>query len=260
MKRLLFCLFAVIASAQTPVPDLAQLKAAAERGDANAQFEYASKIMLSNSKESFAMALKSAQQGYGPAEDRIGSYYAQQAPFDPKNRASLERMAVRYTSRAAFKGIPAALDRLSGFYARGTAVPKEPFMAYGFMAVALREAGGPKQLSAIAYKAHLDQLIATTSTDDIRKGEEFARQFRVGSHNFVEVDMLVRQMKLSATFERDGKKMVVVNQTRFAEGETKPLTIDGEVVNVTCRKIDGKTAEFETRSYRFRLSSNGVSP
>jgi len=255
VKLIVSLFLGTLAWSHAAVPDLAQLKVAAERGDAVAQFEYSLKIAISNSNESFAMALKSAQQGYGPAEDKVGSHYARIAAFAGKDKPSIERLAVRYTSRAAFKGIPAALERLSSFYARGIAVPKEPFMAYGFLAVALREAGGPKELRAIAYKLNLDQLISKVSTDDIARGEQFARQFRVGSDNFVEVDLLVKQMRLNAVVERDGKKMVIVNQTRFGEGETKALNIDGEMVDVRCIKIEGKTAELAVMNYRFRLAT-----
>ena len=61
VKSLLVLLVAGSAAfAQSNIPDLARLKLAAEGGDPKAQYEYASRITLSNAKESFEFNLKSA--------------------------------------------------------------------------------------------------------------------------------------------------------------------------------------------------------
>lgn len=113
--KLLLALAALgtVTLAQSNIPDLAKLKLAAEVGDAVAQYEYGTKISFTNHEGSFAMILKSANQGYGPAEESIGARYLEKYTSKTEERAKFQRLAVRYTSRAAFKGFAAAQARLS---------------------------------------------------------------------------------------------------------------------------------------------------
>jgi hypothetical protein len=249
----LFLLSAALAGAQTKVPDLAQLKVAAEGGDAVAQFDYGSTIWASNPKESFSMKLKSADQGYAPAEDAIGGQYASQAPF-AQDGGTMQRLAVRYTSRAAFKGIPASQARLSEFYAAGKGVPKDPMRAYGWLAIAGKTANG--LTAPLVYKVQLDQLIAKTPSDVIVAGEKFANAFRPSNaaFNAVEADIVVAQLKLTAFFKSDGKAGVLVNGARFIEGETKTITVDEAPVALTCDAITAKSARMRIGAYEFTLT------
>jgi len=62
-------------------------------------------------------------------------------------------------------------------------------------------------------------------------------------------------MKVTGLYVVGGRKSVVVNQTRFNEGETKVLPVDGESVSLQCTAIEGKTAKFKLGSYEFTLTS-----
>ena len=258
MKLLLASvLLGTVALAQSNIPDLAKLKLAAEAGNAAAQHEYASRIALSNAKESFEFNLKSANQGFGPAEDVVGQHYLSMAPYDAKDGGKLERLGVRYTSRAAFKVIPNAQANLSECYERGTALPKNPALSYAWMALALRTAGGPGSMSALVYKMRLDQLVARIPSSAIIEGQKLAESIRAGSPemNPVEADLIVAQMRITGFFFGDGRKAVMVNQVRFSKGETKALPIDGDAVALLCTAIEGKSAKFKMSAYEFTLLS-----
>ncbi len=246
-----------VAWGQGALPELARLKLAAEAGDPKAQHTYAQRIMLSNAKESFEFNLKSANQGYGPAEAIVGAHYLSKAPYEVKERANTERLGARSASRAAFKGIPSAQANLSECYERGVAVPKNPALAYAWMAIAARPAKGANAISTTGYRARLDQLVARTPSGSIAEGQKIADAFRIGSAgmNTVEADVLVAQMKINAIILVRGAKAVVVNQTRFPEGETKTLTLDGETVSLRCLAVEAKSAKLQLGAHTFTLAS-----
>lgn len=255
--KYLFALFALVspAFAQTKVPSLAELKVAAERGDAVAQYEYGRAIFTSNATDSFAMLLKSADQGYGPAEDAVGQHYATSAPIDKhKDGGKMERLAVRYTSRAAFKNIATSQARLSSFYEHGSGLPKNPTLAYGWMAIAAKTASGP--VYANVYRIELDHLIAKTPSDVIVAGQKFADGFKPMPSGFnpVEADVMAAQIKVNAFYVANGKQGVLVNQTRFSVGETKALKLDDIPTEITCVSIDGKTVKMRVGMYEFSLT------
>lgn len=125
-SRSLGVLLLVMATATAAVPDLAQLKIAAERGDPVAQFEYARKISLSNPKEQFGWFLKSAQQGYALAQDAVAARLDNE--FDPKKKPTAHREAARWASRAAFQGIASAQAKMGRYYDRGRDRSSAPFL------------------------------------------------------------------------------------------------------------------------------------
>jgi hypothetical protein len=67
-----------------PLPDLAQLKLAAEAGNAVAEFDYGGRIY--DQQERFAWLLKSAEQGYAPAQDATATLLSRPYTSDPKKK------------------------------------------------------------------------------------------------------------------------------------------------------------------------------
>lgn len=254
-----FCLFAfsvTIASAGEPkLPDLAQLKLAAERGDPVAQFDYSQRLWASTSPDRLEMLVKSAAQGYGPTEDSLGGHYVQRVPFE-KERAKTERLAVRFTARAAFKGIAAAQARMASFYEQGLGVPKNPVLAYGWLAVAAK-VDGRDPFMAGAFRAQLNHLITRITSGAIADGQKWADKFRPSSAGLevVENDLVISKLKVSAFFSAGGKAGALVNQVRFMEGETKTLQVDGAPVELRCIAVLGKTVQMRLGSQTFSLAS-----
>ena len=122
ISRSLGVFLVVLATATAAVPDLAQLKIAAEKDDPVAQYEYARKISLSNPKEQFGWFIKSAQQGYALAQDAVAARL--DSEFDPKKKPTAHREAARWASRAAFQGLASAQAKMGRYYDRGIGVPK----------------------------------------------------------------------------------------------------------------------------------------
>jgi len=226
------------------LPDLAQLKMAAEAGDAVAQFQYGQRV--NDHKEKKAWYLASAKQGYAPAQDAVAAIYAGAYTTNQKEKQALNRDAVRWASRAAYQGNDSAQSRLSGFYSRGVGVSKDPVAAYMWAQISVMTAGGEHgQIAGMVNRANRDQLIKNTSTEDIMQGQKRAAAFRpmrFAGLNPVEADLVFSELKLSALYVLNGQQIAVVNNVRFFVGETKDVKLDDESYALTCRDIQAKSA------------------
>jgi TPR repeat protein len=240
------------------VPELAQLKIAAESGDCVSEYAYGLRVVASNPAESLAMLTKSADQEYGPAEDAVGAYYFQRHTLDPKIYLAQRRMSVRWTSRAAFKGIPEAQGRLSEFYETGDVLPKNAALACGWLFVAIKTSERAQHAFAVGvYKNRLDRLVANNSSQVIADGQKFADSLalQTAGMNPVEADLIIAQLKLTAVYGTGTTLRAVLNHTSLKNGDTVEAPINGESVHVSCLEIKPLSAQFQLTgtSYRFSL-------
>lgn len=226
------------------LPDLVQLKMAAEAGDAVAQFQYGQRVY--DQKEKKAWYLASAQQGYAPAQDAVAAIYAGTITSNQKEKKVLNRDAVRWASRAAYHGIVPAQLKLSGYYDGGTGVAKDPIAAYMWAQISVIATGGDNgQLTGIIYRSHRDQLVKKTATQDILEGQKRAAAFHPQGFtglNPVEADLVFGELKLSAIYIIKDHQSAVVNNVRFFLGETKEVKLDDESYALTCQDIQAKSA------------------
>lgn len=231
---------------QSDLPDLAKLKLAAESGDPVAQFDYGRRISSTNRNEQEEWYQRSADQGYAPAQDAVGAHYTWPLSSKPKERLAMNREAVRWTSRAAFQGYPAAQLRLSRFYIQGTGVAADPVAAYMWAQIVL---DNPNSSSGERTMANLnrDSLIANTTLENIREGQRRAASFAYparASFNPIEVELLVAQLKLIGIFHQGDQTSAAVNNVRFYIGDSKEVKVDEHVLQVTCISIQPKSAQF----------------
>ena len=225
---------------QNRPPNLVAIRAAAEAGDPKAQYEYGQAIPLDRKVERMEWILRSARAGYAPAQEELGDLYA--SPFfdpDRKNRPANLRESVRWSSRAAYQGIPSAQFRIAGFYQRGEVLPKDRVVAYVWMRTA-----NSNRLFGPSRKSYLDRLITEMSSVEITEAEDRLKTFTLQTDsklNPVEVDLLFAQCQLGAIYVVNGVRQVVVNKVRFSQGETKDLVLAGEPISVTCVSIEEKS-------------------
>ena len=250
--RIVFKVFLLLVVAGTcfaaELPDLAQLKLAAESGDPVAQYDYAGRISLSNQPERIAWIRKSAEQGYAPAQDALAENLSYRSNFDPKKKMALQRESVQWASRAAYQGLTSAQSRLSGYYRNGTGLTKDPIKAYMWAQIAVQTSGGANGgMGGLVYRANRDGLIANTSSADIAEGQRLAAMFtrtKYARMNPIEADLIFAQLKLSAIYEIKDHHSAVLNNVRFIIGETKDVKLDDQTVSLTCLNIQGKMAAF----------------
>lgn len=252
--------FLIVATAYaqpSSVPELSQLKIAAEAGDPVAEFSYGQRVVATNPAESLTMLTKSADQEYGPAEDAVGAYYFQRHTLDPRTYLAQRRMSVRWTSRAAFKGIPEAQGRLSEFYEAGDALPKNAVLACEWLFVAIKTSERAQHTFAVGvYKNRLDRLVANSSSQVIAEGQKFADSFalQIAGMNPVEADLIIAQFKLTAVYGTGTNLRAVINHTSLKNGDTAEFLIDGESVHVSCLEIKPLSAHFQLTGTRYRFS------
>ena len=236
------------ASLFSAVPNLAQLKTAAEAGDAKAQFEYGKRV--SDAREKFGWFLRSAQQGYSLAQDAVAQSCAQEYSSDPRKKQSSNRDAVRWASRAAYQGLADVQMKLGRYYDRGVGVSKNPIAAYMWMQIAVNSTGGEKSgLVGSLYRLERDNLITRISSEQIAEGMRLAAQFKPANYapkmNPVEADIVFGQLKLTAVYETGGRRSAVLSGVRFGVGDAKDIAVDGSSFRFTCRAVESKSAQFE---------------
>ncbi|HEY4302247.1 MAG TPA: tetratricopeptide repeat protein [Candidatus Didemnitutus sp.] len=261
--RTSFCLFLAALTLQAklvaePLPDLAKLKIAAESGDPVAEFQYANRVRTTAPHGYFDWFMKSALQGYAPAEDAVAADLEIRYVADPKKKQALERQAIRWASRAAYQGIVSAQTRLSRAYFRGKGVPKNPMAAYMWIQIAVQSANGSSNLFAsLMPQSERDVIISNVSSGEIAEGQRRAAAFRPGRYsgrtNPVEADVIFGQLRLVAIYDLRDHLAVVVNDLRYNPGETKDLMVDGESARLTCVSIQGKSARFRLADSDFEV-------
>jgi TPR repeat protein len=240
------------------LPDLAQLKIAAESGNPIAQFEYAGRIAITNATERINWIQRSAEQGYAPAQDSMAEYCVKKPAFDPKSRRALDREAARWASCAAYQGFAGAQCRLSDYYDRGAGLAKDPVAAYMWLEIAVRTVSGDRNPTmGLLYKAYRDALIARTTTENIAEGQRRAAEFKpmkFAQINPVEADLVFADLKLSAIYNVKGYTSIVVNNVRFLVGETKAVRLSDQTSELTCLAIEGRQAQFQIKDTPYRTT------
>jgi hypothetical protein len=229
----------IVARGQGNPPDPARIKAAAEAGDAKAQYEYGKVVPASRMAERLDWFYRSARAGYAPAQEALGSYFAMEPTADQQKRAANLYESVRWSSRAAYQGVYTAQLRIAQFYRKGEVLPKDRVAAYLWMRMGINNSP-----LAIIYKSNLDQLLAEMSPAEITEAENRLKAFELKTAsklNPIEAELLFAQLQLGAPSVVNGVRQAVVNNVSFAQGETKELKLGGESVRVVCFSIDEKS-------------------
>jgi hypothetical protein len=230
---------AVTGRGQGVSSDMGKLKAAAEAGDPQAQYEYARALPSSDAAGQLAWYDRSARAGYAPAQEALGSHFAAEAFAEKADRLPRLRESVRWSSRAAFAGIYTAQLRIAQFYRKGEVLPKDLVAAYLWMQTAINHSP-----LSIIYQSSLEQLSAEMSPAERADAVEKLKKFRpkpVPGLNPVEADLILDQLHLGGTSIVKGVPQVMINDVPFTSGETRELKLDGESVRLVCFSIDEKS-------------------
>jgi hypothetical protein len=225
-------------------PSLLLLKQFAESGDVRAEFDYGARIAISNPSESEEMIIRAAKSGYGPAENWAGNHYSLKFSGDKNLNSQYRRRAVVFTARAAYKGIPESQSRLASFYSSGDALPRDPALAYGWAALALKISKATQSPMVTAmYQVQLDRLIANTTSQAINDGQKFADAFKPQSSGMtrVEADLISSRLKLNGFMAGEP----ILNGMIMKPGVAQKLPIDGESVELVCLGVKQDSAQFQ---------------
>lgn len=231
----------LIAAPQSDVPSLALIKAAAEAGDAEAQYTYAKTFGTGGG--SWKQWMKAAAvQGYGPAEDALAwtMNWAYFNHSDPKIIAVHVRMhgaemrqALMLASSAADKGFAHSRQLLAMAYGNGVLVQRDAVESYKWYRLIK---------DAERYQANgspNDELVKTMSLEQVREGEARAANYRPG-RTAIEVRnaLLVPNLKLNGLASLGGNRVAIINGSKISVGQSADLVVEGITVRVKCVSID----------------------
>lgn len=242
LALLLACL-AIAAQGAEP-PPLLQLKQLAESGNPQAEFEYGTRISYMNSLESFTNILRSAESGYGPAENWVGGYFSTRLASNKTELKRYRRKAVLFTARAAYKNIPQAQGRLAEFYSTGDVLPKGLALAYGWAAIALRVSSETESpIITTQYRVQLNRLIAVTPTQEIEAGQRFADSYRAQPSGMtrVEADLIASGLRLTGVIAGNP----ILNDMAIKPGVVRKVLVEGEPVEIMCLGVKADSAQFQ---------------
>ena len=220
-------------------PDLARLKAAADAGDPQAQYDFARSLPASDAAGQLVWFERSARAGFAPAQEALGSHYASVAQEAKAARATLLRESARWSSRAAYAGIYTAQLRIAQFYRTGEVLPRDLVAALLWMQTGINQSP-----FGVIYQGTLEQLRAAMTPAERADAEEQLKRFRpkpITGMNPIEADLILFQLHLGGTATEGGVTRVRINDVAFGSGETKELKLDGETVRLTCFSIDEKS-------------------
>jgi TPR repeat protein len=161
--------------AEAQLPDLAQIKLAAEKGDAKAQFDlgktYRNRGDSENAEKWFRLA---AGQGHAEAEFAYGECLMiglhQRVDGKLKRGAPEPSQAASWFAKAAAHGYPRAYQKLGDLYRDGKGVRQSNTEAYKYYTIA-------DKLGQPLAKHFRDQLILKMTSQEISLAQQAAETF-----------------------------------------------------------------------------------
>jgi len=235
---LLMMLFALVAAPSnwgqsTNLPSLAQIKAAAARGDAKAQTQLgASYISSGNHDEAVKWFRRAAEQGDTEAQYWLGNHLLarmSQVAKDKEAAARESREAVKWLTMGATKGHPPSQFQLGRCYEGGAGVKADKIEAY-YLA---------SKHGSMSAKTSLDRLILNFTSEEIAEGQNRADSFVVGKAPSDEPrkQAILGELTLKAIAGPEQNRVALVNNHQFGVGDEATLELNGESVKVRCLEI-----------------------
>ena len=226
--------------------DLAYVKAAAQAGRPAAQDELAWRYVLhGDSAQAELLYGKAAQQGYVPAQGKLGEMlllHAQSAiglKYDVKE--AIVSHAINWLTLAANQADKLAQADLAGLYLNGEFVKQNLIEAYKWADLAARET--PSAPGSINGKSIRDAALRKMSLAQI--AEARCRVAAFIPHVPAGSELLklpwVSEIKLSGLGGPKNRPMAIINNQVFAVGDSNVLNVAGKAVTVQCLQIRDKS-------------------
>jgi TPR repeat protein len=231
IPTVLVLLFARCWSFGQPVklPPLAEIKAAAEKGDPVAQDQlgeaYRGRFDFSKAELWYR---KAAEAGVANSQWQLGMLYLNGAPkmSGEKPVSKKEREAIKWLSKAANQDNVRAQIELGHCYANGRAVQKDNVEGYKWYALAANH-------NEILGQVHRDRLILKMTSDQIAEGQRRAASFRVSRESSTRPP----QITLQGIAGFKDHRQAIINGRTFGVGDENEIEVNGKPVKVRCIEI-----------------------
>ncbi|MDB6063937.1 MAG: Sel1 domain protein repeat-containing protein [Pedosphaera sp.] len=246
MKRIILEVLTVILLAgcvgscfgQSNLPSLAQIKMAAENGDAKAQDKLGDAYQYSRD---FTNALvwyrKAAEQGVANSQYELGTLLMNGGYDSMFHRVkSTEKMdeAIKWFILSGRQRFLQAEIALGHFYKDGQGVKKDWVEAYKWYSLA-----HDGQAFEVVGGVYRDRLVLKMTSEQINEGQERVKKFLASPDKSEPMPepSFVDHLKLGGISGADNHRLAIINNHTFAAGEDAKVKIDGRVVNIHCLEI-----------------------
>ena len=225
---------------QEQLPDLARVKAAAERGDAQAQDRlgeiYEGHFNYSAASQWFR---KAAEQGVPHAQWRLGKMLLDGRPKFAEGSVPVPKAAdegLKWIFLAANQGLDSAQCDLGYFYEKGYGVKQDYAEAYKRCKLGTHK-------NAVSEIMHLNPLILKLSQEQIQEGERRAKDFT--PHRTTKEELpdpqYVQDIVLKSISGTPDRRFALINNQTLGKGETGRIKAGQKTVTVKCLEIKEKS-------------------
>jgi hypothetical protein len=225
---------------QPSLPDLAQIKVAAESGDAKAQDQLGGNYL---SQKNFSAAAKwyetAAKQGVVNSQWQLGRVLLHGEPKIAAGSVAVPKdkdAGIRWLLLAANQGHGGAQVDIGSCYETGDGVKQDYVEACKWYRLASQESSPS---SGIA-KMYLNRISLKLTPEQIAEGQKRADSFVPGKPQ-VEPPSLLEKIVLQSISGPATGRLAVINNTTFVDGGTAEVKVGAKSVKVFCVEVREKS-------------------
>jgi TPR repeat protein len=228
--------------AQSPPATLAQIKVAADAGDAASQDKLAeSFVMRADGAQAMIWYRKAAEQGFPHAQGRLGNMLLSRSRTDafatPAARAAMSEEAVRWITLAANQGDKRGQADFADICLDGKLVKQDLVEAYKWGELASK--GSMIDVATFAGRSSRDAATLKMDADQIAEAQRRAAAFI--PHQPKASDMpepsWVKQIKLNGISGTSKRRLAMINGKTLQTGDHTSLKLGEKTVTVRCIQI-----------------------
>jgi hypothetical protein len=225
---------------QQQLPDLAQIKAAAEAGDAEAQDKLAESYWWHfNFPAAVEWARKAAEQGVPHAQWPLGEMLLNGKPKMGESASAVQKApdeALKWFLLAANQGFRDAQSMLGTCYEHGTGAKQDSVEAYKWYRLA-------SQKNSLGGGVALDRLILRLTQQQIQEGEQRAKDFT--PHRTTKAELpdpqYVQDIVLKSISGPSTRRLALINNQTLGTGEAGKVKAGQKTVTVKCLEIKDRS-------------------
>jgi Sel1 repeat len=249
--------------AQSPPATLAQIKVAADAGDAASQDKLAETFVLrADSSQAEVWYRKAAEQGFAHAQGRLGNMLLMRSRMavsaTPAARAAMSEEAVHWMTLAANQGDKRGQADFADICLEGKLVKLDLVEAYKWGELASK--GSMIDVATFAGRSCRDAATLKMDADQIAEAQKRAAAFTPHQPKASEMPepSWVTQIKLNAISGATERRLAMINGKTVQKGDQASLTLGAKTVTVRCIEIRQSSVLISidgldgTREVRFR--------
>jgi len=232
-------------NAQPSASSMAEIKIAAEAGDAAAQDKLAEAYaMRLDSAQAEAWYRKAAGQSYLHAQAKLGSMLLMRSRmssgYSTGDRAAAGAEGVRWLLLAANQGDHAAQADLASVYLDGKLMKLDLAESYKWGDLAAQ--GSPFQTATILGRSCRDAATLKMNADQIEEARKrvarfVPRQLKISDLPAAPAPVWLSQIKLMGLSGRPGHRFAIINNQTFQKSDVSPIKVGTNTVTVRCLEI-----------------------